>query len=100
MKHILHDWPDVNCVKVLKALWDASSANTKLVLMEFLVPYACHDPSGEHSSIPGLVPPEAPAPLLANYGAVNGMTYNADMVVCISYTSLQRFETLTCSSNP
>jgi len=51
--------------------------------MESLMLFACHDPSGDEpgSGIPGAVPHEAPAPLLANYGAVNEMGYNADLAV-------------------
>jgi len=50
--------------------------------MDSIMPFSCHDPSADNSSgIPGGVPHEAPAPLLANFGAVNEMIYNADIDV-------------------
>lgn len=63
-------------------LWEAATPNTILVLMESVMPFACHDPSADEGrDIPGAVPHEAPTPLLANYGAVNEMGYNADIGV-------------------
>ncbi|KAF9564158.1 S-adenosyl-L-methionine-dependent methyltransferase [Agrocybe pediades] len=91
LKQILHDWSDEYCTKILKQLRAASSPNTKLVLMESLMPFACHDPNGDGGSgIPGAVPHEAPAPLLANYGAVNEMGYNADMTMFLLFNSQER----------
>lgn len=50
--------------------------------MDSIMPFACHDPSADSGhDIPGAIPREAPAPLLANYGAVNEMGYNADIDV-------------------
>lgn len=57
--------------------------DTKLVLLDNLISYACHDPSGDNGKgIPGAVPKEAQKPLLANYGIANEMEYNADLTVC------------------
>ena len=81
VKQILHDWSDEYCVKILKNLWEAASSGTKLVLMENLIQFSCHDPSFDKDRvIPGAVPREAPAPLLANYGALN-VGYNFDIGV-------------------
>ncbi|KAG5221429.1 S-adenosyl-L-methionine-dependent methyltransferase [Salix suchowensis] len=80
LKQILHDWSDEYCVKILSQLRIAAVPKTKLVLMDSIMPFACHDPSANtKSGIPGGVPREAPAPLLANFGAVNEMGYNADI---------------------
>lgn len=79
----MHDWSDEYCVKILTQLKVAAGSNTKLVLMDSIMPFACHDPSADSkTAIPGAVPHEAPAPLLANFGAVNEMGYNADIDVC------------------
>ena len=49
--------------------------------MENLIQFSCHDPSFDKDRvIPGAVPREAPAPLLANYGALN-VGYNFDIGV-------------------
>lgn len=82
LKQTLHEWSDEYCVRLLTHLRDAATTQTKLVILESLIPFACHDPSADNDKgIPGAVPREAPEPLLANYGAVNEMGYNADMDV-------------------
>ena len=83
MKQILHDWSDPYCVKILKSLRAAAGPETKLLALETIVAYTCHDPAADNgvSVIPGAVPKEAPAPLLANYGSINQMGYYVDIVV-------------------
>lgn len=82
LKQVLHDWSDEFCAKILSQLRAAVGPKTKLVLMDSIMPFACHDPSANSKSgIPGAVPHEAPTPLLANFGAVNEMGYNADIDV-------------------
>ncbi|KAJ7657239.1 S-adenosyl-L-methionine-dependent methyltransferase [Mycena polygramma] len=83
LKQIMHDWSDEYCVKILKRLWDAAQPTTILLLLDSIMPLACHDPAAE-----GLQ--EAPAPLLANYGAVNEMGYNADLAMLMLFNSQER----------
>ncbi|KAJ8502546.1 hypothetical protein ONZ45_g11654 [Pleurotus djamor] len=105
LKQVLHDWSDEYCVKILSNLRDAAQATTtKLVLMESIMPFACradiHGPEGAAdtgvngnanvSSIPGAVAHEAPLPLLANYGIVNEMGYNADIDMFLLFNSQER----------
>nr|GAT49961.1 S-adenosyl-L-methionine-dependent methyltransferase [Mycena chlorophos] len=92
LKQIMHDWSDEYCVKILKRLWTAAKPDTTLLLLDSLVPLACHDPSGDSANaIPGAAPAmEAPAPLLANYGATNDMGYNADMTMFLLFNSQER----------
>ncbi|KAF8886253.1 S-adenosyl-L-methionine-dependent methyltransferase [Gymnopilus junonius] len=91
LKQILHDWSDEYCTKILKNLWAAASPSTKLVIMENIMPFACHDPSADRGQgIAGAVPREAPAPLLANYGAVNAMGYYADIDMFLLFNSQER----------
>ncbi|KAJ7612050.1 S-adenosyl-L-methionine-dependent methyltransferase [Mycena polygramma] len=79
LKQIMHDWSDKYCVKILSQLWEAATPTTTLLLMDTIMPLACHDPSVEGpNAIPGAAAKEAPPPLLANYGAPNDMGYNAD----------------------
>ncbi|PPQ95287.1 hypothetical protein CVT26_014861 [Gymnopilus dilepis] len=94
LKQILHDWSDEYCVKILKNLRSAASSGTKLVILESIMPFACHDPSADQAQgIPGAVPREAPAPLLANFGAVNEMGYNADIDMFLLFNSQERTAT-------
>jgi len=90
MKQILHDWSDEYCVKILKNLWEAASSRTKLVLSETLIQFSCHDPSSSKGrGIPGSVPREAPAPLLANYGALN-IGYYMDISMFMLFNAQER----------
>ncbi|CAA7266021.1 unnamed protein product [Cyclocybe aegerita] len=91
LKQILHDWADPSCVKILTQLREAASPNTTLVLMESLMPFACHDPGSDlGGETPGAVPKEAPAPLLANYGAANDMGFNADITMFLLLNAQER----------
>lgn len=84
MKHILHDWSAEWSIKILKQLRAAAQPNTKLVLLESIIPLACHDPANEDGVdelIPGAKIAEAPAPLLPNYGEAKMMPYIADLGV-------------------
>ncbi|KAF8069262.1 S-adenosyl-L-methionine-dependent methyltransferase [Lyophyllum atratum] len=91
LKQILHDWSDEYCVKILTQLRAAAGPATKLLLIENLIQYGCHDTSGDDKNgIPGSVPHEAPAPLLANYGAVNELAYHADLCMFILCNSQER----------
>ncbi|KAG6887847.1 hypothetical protein C0995_012237 [Termitomyces sp. Mi166 len=83
LKQVLHDWPDEHCSKILAQLRAVAQKDTKLLLIESLIPFACRDPNDGASALDfqGFVGSEAPAPLLANYGTVNGMGYNTDINV-------------------
>ncbi|KAG6852088.1 hypothetical protein C0991_003244 [Blastosporella zonata] len=89
LKQILHDWSDEYCVQILTQLRAVARKDTKLLLIESLIPFACEDPNGA-KGIPGSVPNEAPKPLLANFGAVNEMGYNADIDMFLLFNSQER----------
>ncbi len=57
----------------------------KLVLVEIILPYTCHD-AADHvdSGITGAVPVKAPSPLLPNWGAASDAAYAIDMIVRFS----------------
>jgi hypothetical protein len=70
------------------ALRDAASG-TNLVVLEMIMPYACHDDMGDIANgITGAWAIKAPNPLLANWGAVNEIIYMLDMVVRFFLMSL------------
>ena len=70
-------------MKILKQLREAATPQTRIICIESLLPYACRSGSKIYGDIPGAAPKEAPVPLLANWGAVNEMIYNLDMVVSL-----------------
>ncbi|KAJ7124389.1 S-adenosyl-L-methionine-dependent methyltransferase [Mycena epipterygia] len=91
LKHIMHDWSDDYCVKILAQLWEAATPTTTLLLQDSIIPLACHDPSAEDPhGIMGAVPNEAPAPLLANYGGANDMVYHTDFAMFLMCNSQER----------
>ncbi|ETW80073.1 hypothetical protein HETIRDRAFT_428361 [Heterobasidion irregulare TC 32-1] len=59
LKQVLHDWSDLCAANILTQLRAAAAPTTKLIIVESVVAYACHDPNLE--SIPGAAPREAPS---------------------------------------
>ncbi|KAF9263850.1 S-adenosyl-L-methionine-dependent methyltransferase [Marasmius fiardii PR-910] len=90
VKQVLHNWSDDQCVKILKHLREAAKPDTVLLAIEFILPNACRDPDGVKGGIPGVVPREAPEPLLANYGLAGGMEYDADINMLVLFNAQAR----------
>jgi hypothetical protein len=84
LRYVLHDWPDDKAKLILKALRPSATPNTKLILMENIVPYAAAD---IEEKIPGDKFLSPPAPLLPNFGVVNFGCYVADIHVRIGLSS-------------
>jgi hypothetical protein len=85
MKTVLHDWSDEYSLKILKRLRGAAAPDTKLVCVELVLSYACHDAEEDSGDgLTDLAPIKAQKPLLANWGAVNCFIYLADISVCLS----------------
>lgn len=78
----MHDWSDAYATKILTELRKVAQPDTQLVIIDTIVAYACHDPTyDDNESIPGAACKDAPAPLLANFGAANELSYSIDMAV-------------------
>ncbi|KIK63299.1 hypothetical protein GYMLUDRAFT_222394 [Collybiopsis luxurians FD-317 M1] len=93
VKHVLHNWSDASCVKILKRLRDASSKSTRLVIMDSAMPYVCRAPRNSDLCSDNLkesVAEEAPEPLLANFGALNETSYVLDMVMFVILNAQER----------
>lgn len=88
LKQILHDWPDKYCNKILTQLRKAATPNTKLLSMDSVIPYSCHDNSSY--AFPGATPDEAPPPLKANYGAMNANGYRVDLTMLALFNAKER----------
>ena len=81
LRAILHNWSDTYALKILKHLRMAAKPETRLIILEQVVLYACHEqptPEGIECATAG---PPAPAPLLANMGYANLSGYLVDMQV-------------------
>ncbi|KAG7441668.1 S-adenosyl-L-methionine-dependent methyltransferase [Guyanagaster necrorhizus] len=87
LKNILHDWPDKECKMILRNLVNAMSANSRLLINDYIIQHVNRD-----GNTPGSVSDLklAPEPLLPNYGA-GGMTqYNMDLAVMCLFNSQER----------
>ncbi|TFK96232.1 S-adenosyl-L-methionine-dependent methyltransferase [Pterulicium gracile] len=74
LRNITHDWATPLAASILKHLRDAAKPTTKLILFDFIMPYACKDPNATDAGL------GAPWPLLANFGLPLGGTLTfADM---------------------
>ncbi|TFL01412.1 O-methyltransferase [Pterulicium gracile] len=93
MKSIIHDWSDANCKKILTHLRKAAGKDTKLVLAESIIPYACRMPEEAEADskdcVPGSILKQAPAPLLPN-SLTAPMVLLADIVMLIGLSGQER----------
>ena len=80
LRYVMHDWPDKFAKNILSQLRAAARSDTKMIIMDLLIPYSapCTD---EFSSIPGAAVPDAPYPLLPNLGTVSNPAIMMDMQV-------------------
>lgn len=91
LKYILHMFPDAKCVEILTQLRNAANPDTKLLILDCLIPLACRAPKAEGDGfasrevVPGSIPRQAPIPLLPNYGVVNEMCYIMDIAVRVPF---------------
>lgn len=91
LRNVLHNWPDAFIVRILKHLRDAAAAETTLLLVDRILPYAC--PAGavaDTSGIPGAEPWPAPAPLLNNLGRASGTVHALDVGVAAGMNGGER----------
>ncbi|KAF4564046.1 hypothetical protein EYR36_003297 [Pleurotus pulmonarius] len=82
LRHVLHDWPDDDCVKILENVKKSMSPQSKLLINEFVPQYIVRGGLASHT--------QAPTPLLANYGVANKRLYQQDMNMMISFNSKER----------
>lgn len=84
LRHIIHDWPDTYARKILKRLRASAGPSTKLILCDYLVPYAAAS-NDEFADIQGSEVPPAPYPLLPNLGAVANFPMCLDLQVFATF---------------
>ncbi|KAK7065068.1 O-methyltransferase [Favolaschia claudopus] len=89
LRWIMHDWSDAQAVLILRHLRDAATSDTKLVVVDIILPYTCNDPEITNR-IPGAERPLPPAPLLRNMGAASNMMYWLDFQMFVLGNSQER----------
>ncbi|KAI9878311.1 MAG: hypothetical protein M1830_001292 [Pleopsidium flavum] len=80
MRGIMHDWPDAESVKILKAVVPAMSKDSRIVIAEFIV----------NNTLGAPEIPSAPWPLPANYGIYPRYTHQRDLVMMSLFNSMER----------
>jgi len=84
LRHVLHDWPNPTCQKILDAVRSAMKPSSRLLIHEFVLQPVARD--GTHEGIVEL----APEPLLPNYGVGNVRAYTQDITMCFMLNSKER----------
>ena len=79
LRMITHDWPDESVTRILLQLRHAATPQTKLVVLDYILPLACEDHTGDVGVIRTLAP--SSSGLLPNLGKANSGTYSLDMTV-------------------
>ncbi|KAI9066884.1 S-adenosyl-L-methionine-dependent methyltransferase [Trametes sanguinea] len=84
---VLHNWPDAQCIAILKNLRAAAGPDTKLIIHEMIIPLACEDPSAEDaeiesgfSAVTSSLAPKG-SPLLPNLGVATAGQYQFDLTM-------------------
>ena len=90
MKSILHDWSNEYAAKILRRLRDAAKSDSKLIVIDKIVPLACRGAS-EGDEVPGLVKDQLPEPLPANLGGAYPTPYMLDLNVRFLFYSVAQF---------
>jgi len=77
LRVISHDWPDDFVARILLQLRCAATPQTKLVLADYILPFACEDHTGDIGAVKTLAPPESG--LLPNLGKASATAFWLDL---------------------
>ncbi|KAF9465798.1 S-adenosyl-L-methionine-dependent methyltransferase [Collybia nuda] len=81
LRHVLHDWPDAECIKVLNNVHKAVKPGSKLLLHELVLQHVVRQDGALD---------QAPEPLLPNYGMGRVRLYQQDMNMLNLFNSKER----------
>ncbi|KAF5354576.1 hypothetical protein D9758_011239 [Tetrapyrgos nigripes] len=103
VKQVLHNWPDKYNAQILRNLREAATPSTTLVMIDYVLPYACRQPAdGVLGQIEGDVNDIAPEPLLPNYGPLSESAYGFDFMMMLYFNAqehtLLQFKELLASA--
>jgi len=93
LRMIMHDYPTQKAMTILRHLREAATPDTKLLLIDSVVPYSCLNNGSTttpHSDITGAEQLQPPRPLLANLGKANSVPYLADFQMLVSLGGEER----------
>ncbi|KAH8828795.1 S-adenosyl-L-methionine-dependent methyltransferase [Flagelloscypha sp. PMI_526] len=82
IRHVLHDWPDVECQTILKNVRKAAKPGSKLLVHEVSPTTSARVKDAPHE--------QAPEPLLANWGMGRIRTYYIDMQMMAFANAMER----------
>lgn len=86
LRLIMHDWADPYCKTILKHLRDAASPETKLVVVDSIIPYTCHGASILDEIEGAKLPDSIPKELLPSLGRANNYSFQVDFEVSTANT--------------
>lgn len=84
LKHIIHDWPDDECVQILKNVRQAMGPQSRVLLHEFIIQHA------NRVNAKSLPQRQAPEPLMANWGTARIRAYNLDILMMTALNARER----------
>ncbi|CAA7268218.1 unnamed protein product [Cyclocybe aegerita] len=93
LRFVIHDWADKYAKEIMCLLRASATPRTKLLLLEFVVPYTCNagaDGKGKYSYVPGAEDDQPPYPLLPSMGPVSSHVYFADLRMMANCNSPER----------
>ncbi|TFY82519.1 hypothetical protein EWM64_g1488 [Hericium alpestre] len=89
LRQILHEWSDKYAAKILTQLRVAAGPQSKLLVIESVLLYACDQPP-EELAVKGTQALVPPAPLLPNLGGANARLYYGDVLMLAIYNGQER----------
>ncbi|KAG6809034.1 hypothetical protein H0H92_001866 [Tricholoma furcatifolium] len=84
LKGITHDWPDTQCIQILRNVRSALKANSRVLIQEYVLQYANRTHTTESAF------QEAPEPMLPNYGVGKIREYAIDIHLMVTLNSRER----------
>ncbi|KZT21972.1 S-adenosyl-L-methionine-dependent methyltransferase [Neolentinus lepideus HHB14362 ss-1] len=72
-RHVLHDWPDAECLKILTNIRKAMKPSSRVLIHEYIYQNACATKTQSYTL------ERAPEPLLPNFGAGRFKVYTQDV---------------------
>jgi len=87
MKHIIHNWPDADCIQILSNLRKVMAPYSRVLVQEYVLQSANRVPE-EKSAFK-----QASEPLLPNYGAGRSLQYSLDLhMLCVLNSEERRLD--------
>lgn len=85
MRHVIHDWPDAECVKILANTASKMTSSTKLLICEHVI-FPSYRLPPTANVVTGSAKDDfaAPEPLLANWGAAHTSRLDLQVLACLN----------------